>query len=111
MSLGTNDSPRRVSAFRAAVNEVIAIAGPSRCVVWANIVRPPVLGASYDGFNRVLAGEAGAHRNFVVVDWQALARKHPAWLRSDGVHATAAGYKARATAIAAAVQQCSARLG
>jgi lysophospholipase L1-like esterase len=107
VSLGTNDDPRFVSAFRTGVRQVLAIAGPTRCVVWTNIARPPAAGASYDAYNRVLAAQAVAHRNLVVVDWQALVRKHPAWLRADGVHATAAGYRARAAAIAAAVKECT----
>ena len=45
VSLGTNDDPRQVSAFRAAIRDVMAVAGPRRCVVWTNIVRPPVAGA------------------------------------------------------------------
>ncbi len=93
------------------MREILAIAGPARCVVWANIDRPPTAGASYDGMNRVLAAGAAAHRNLVVVDWQALVRSHPGWLRGDGVHATTAGYRARAAAIAAAVKECTTRLG
>jgi lysophospholipase L1-like esterase len=111
VSLGTNDDPRRVSDFRTGMGEILAIAGPARCVVWTNIVRPPAVGTSYDGLNRVLSAAATTHRNLVVVDWQALVRSHPAWLRADGVHATAAGYKGRAAAIAAAVKECTARLG
>ena len=41
MSLGTNDDPRDVDGFRAAIDEVMEVAGSGRCVVWANIVRPP----------------------------------------------------------------------
>lgn len=108
VSLGTNDDPRRVSDFRTGMREILAIAGPTRCVVWTNIVRPPAVGTSYDGFNRVLSAGAAAHRNLVVVDWQALVRRTPALLRADGVHATAAGYRARAAAIAAAVRECPA---
>jgi len=111
VSLGTNDDPRRVSDFRSGLREILAIAGPSRCVVWVNIVRPPVAGAGYGGLNRVLSAAAAGRRNLVVVDWRALVREHPAWLRRDGVHATAAGYRARAAAIAAAVKECTARLG
>jgi lysophospholipase L1-like esterase len=111
VSLGTNDDPRFVAAFRTGVRQVLAIAGPTRCVVWTNIVRPPAVGASYDGYNRVLSAQAAAHRSLVVVDWQALVRKHPAWLRADGVHATAAGYRGRAAAIATAVKECTTRLG
>jgi lysophospholipase L1-like esterase len=111
VSLGTNDDPRRVSDFRSAMLVILSIAGPARCVVWANIVRPPAGGASYDGLNRVLAAGAATRRNLVLVDWQSLVHSHPTWLRTDGVHATAAGYRGRAEAIAAAVKECTARLG
>src|SRR5215208_5194860 len=46
VSLGTNDDPNQVDGFRAAIREVMDVAGPHRCVVWTNIVRPPVAGAS-----------------------------------------------------------------
>ena len=78
VSLGTNDDPRRVSDFSTGLRQILAIAGPSRCVVWTNIVRPPAVGTSYDGFNRALSAAAATHRNLVVVDWQAIVRKHPA---------------------------------
>jgi lysophospholipase L1-like esterase len=110
VSLGTNDDPTRVFGFRTAMREILAIAGPGRCVVWTNIARPPVAGTSYDGLNRVLAAGTATHRNLVVVDWQTLVRSHPGWLRSDGVHATTAGYKARSAAIATAVKECTNRL-
>ena len=67
VSLGTNDDPRSLDAFRAAIRAVMAVAGPRRCVVWANIVRPPVAGASYAGYNRVLAAESHPRRNLRVV--------------------------------------------
>lgn len=110
ISLGTNDDPRQVSEFKTGLRQILAIAGPARCVVWTNIVRPPAAGASYDGYNRALAAAAATHRNLLIVDWHALVAGHPVWLRADGVHATAAGYKARATAIAAAVEKCTSRL-
>jgi lysophospholipase L1-like esterase len=33
-----------------------------------------------------------------------MVKRHPRWLTSDGVHASVAGYRARAAAIAAAVK-------
>jgi hypothetical protein len=33
VSLGTNDDPRNLSGFRAAIRAVMAVAGPRRCVV------------------------------------------------------------------------------
>jgi lysophospholipase L1-like esterase len=35
-----------------------------------------------------------------------MTKKHRRWLRRDGVHVNAAGYRARAAAIAAAIATC-----
>ena len=109
VSAGTNDDPRLVSRFSRSVEVVIAAAGGQRCVVWPNIVRPRAVGASYAGYNRVLRRAGARHDRLVVVDWASLVRKHSRWLATDGVHASGAGYRARAAAIAAAVAtRCSA---
>jgi hypothetical protein len=106
VSLGTNDDPRTVDAFRAAIREVMEVAGPRRCVVWTNIVRPPVAGASYAGYNRALAQESRPRQNLRVVDWARMVRDNPHWLAGDGVHVNADGYRARAKAIARSVRRC-----
>jgi lysophospholipase L1-like esterase len=106
VSLGTNDDPRQVSSFRAAIRDVMAVAGPHRCVVWTNIVRPPVAGASYAGYNRALAQESRPRENLRVVDWARLVRQNPQWLVGDGVHVNADGYRARAHAIVRSVRRC-----
>ncbi len=106
VSLGTNDDPNTVDAFRAAVREVMEVAGPRRCVVWANIVRPPVAGASYAGYNLALARESRPRDNLRVVNWAGMVRRNPQWLGSDGVHVSAQGYQARAHAIARSVRRC-----
>ena len=106
VSLGTNDDPRAVGAFRAAVRDLMAAAGPRRCVVWANIVRPPAAGASYAGYNRVLAQESRPRANLRVVNWARMAHQNPQWFGADGVHVTAEGYQARARAIARSVRRC-----
>jgi hypothetical protein len=106
LSLGTNDDPRLVSRFRASIRGVMAVAGSRRCVVWPNIVRPPAAGTTYAGYNRALAAEARARGNLRIVDWVAMARTHPEWLRKDGVHVAAAGYRARAAAIVRALASC-----
>jgi hypothetical protein len=106
VSLGTNDDPRTVDAFRAAIREVMKVAGPRRCVVWTNIVRPPVAGASYAGYNRALAQESRPRQNLRVVDWARMVRDNPHWLAGDGVHVNADGYRARAKAIARSVRRC-----
>ena len=106
ISLGTNDDPRSVDAFRSAVRDVMAVAGPGRCVVWANIVRPAVAGASYAGYNRVLAQESRPRENLRVVNWARLARDNPHWFAGDGVHVSAEGYQVRARAVARSVRRC-----
>jgi hypothetical protein len=105
-ALGTNDDPRAVSAFRNALEAVLASAGDARCVVVPNIVRPPVGGASYAAYNRVVAALARRHRNFREVEWARLVSRNRGWLADDGAHVTAAGYQARARAIAKQVERC-----
>ena len=53
--------------------------------------------------NRVLTRAAAQHVNLVLVDWARMVRRDSSLLSSDGVHAAAAGYRARAAAIATAV--------
>jgi hypothetical protein len=106
MSLGTNDDPRRVSVFRDSIREVMDLAGPGRCVVWANIVRPRVRGTSYAGYNRALAAESAPRENLRVVNWARLVHENPRWLTADGVHATAKGYAGRARVVARSVRRC-----
>ena len=104
VSAGTNDDPRIVSTFIRAVSGILAAAGSDRCIVWPTISRPPAVGATYEGMNRALARAAARHRNLVLVDWVGMVRRHPTWTSRDGVHVSAAGYRARAAAIAAAVK-------
>ncbi len=106
VSLGTNDDPRSLSAFRSAIRAVMAAAGPRRCVVWANVVRPPVAGASYAGYNRVLAQESRPRKNLRVINWARMVRENSYWLAGDGVHVSAEGYQVRARAVARSVRRC-----
>jgi hypothetical protein len=106
VSLGTNDDPGDLNGFRAAIASVMKVAGDRRCVVWANVVRPPYRGVSYRGYNRVLAEESGRRDNLRVLDWVRMVRRHPEWLAGDGVHVSAEGYQARAEATARAVRRC-----
>jgi lysophospholipase L1-like esterase len=103
VSAGTNDDPRIVSTFAHAVSTIVTVAGPRRCVVWPTIVRPPAVGATYEGINRALARAAAHDRNLVLVDWVRVVAAHRWWLAEDGVHVSSVGYRARAAAIASAV--------
>jgi len=106
VSLGTNDDPRDVGGFRRAIGDVMSVAGARRCVVWANVVRPPYRRVSYRGYNRVLADEASRRANLRVLNWVRMVRRHPEWLADDGVHVSAPGYRARAEAVARSVRRC-----
>jgi hypothetical protein len=106
VSLGTNDDPGDVDGFRDAIADVMKVAGTSRCVVWANIVRPPYRRVSYRGLNHVLSDESSRRENLRVLNWVRMVRRHPEWLADDGVHVSAAGYRARAQAAARAVRRC-----
>jgi hypothetical protein len=106
VSLGTNDDPGDLDGFRDAIADVMKVAGTQRCVVWANVVRPPYHGVSYRGYNRVLADESSRRDNLRVVNWVRMVRRHPEWLADDGVHVSAQGYRARAEAVARSVRRC-----
>jgi hypothetical protein len=107
VSLGANDAPGRRSWFRRQVLDVLAIAGPDRCVIWSTIVRPPYRGVSYAGLNAVLRDLDEHSEVLRVFDWAAVARTHPAWFARDGVHPTMAGYRTRATEIARLARACN----
>ena len=100
VSAGTNDDPGTVSRFARTVREAVAVAGASRCVIWATIARPPYAGVSYAGYNRALATIARHHPTLHVLDWAAMAQAHRGWFGADGVHPSMTGYRARAAATA-----------
>jgi hypothetical protein len=106
VSLGTNDDPRNTGAFRSAIRDVMAVAGPSRCVVWATIQRPPVAGTPYTAYNAILRAEGRRRPNLKVVRWRRLVRAHPEWLGPDRVHVDGVGYRARARAYADQIRRC-----
>src|SRR5439155_10357540 len=107
VELGTNDSPDQSARFAGYVRHVLQVAGPNRCVVWVNIHRPPYNGVPYAGFNRALDQIAATSSNLAVVDWNGMVNSGQAPVAGDGVHATPDGYRARAAAIARALEGCS----
>lgn len=110
-SLFTNDDPVRVEALDAAVRASVATLGPRGCAVWATIVRPKVGGRSYAAANarlRALAADPALAGRLQIADWaRALGGHRRQWLVADGVHATSAGYRARARIYAGALARCA----
>ena len=108
ISLFTNDSPGAVDTLRSAVRDTIIRQAGHGCVVWATIVRPAVGGVTYARANQALA-ELAAENPAVMklVPWAQQVEAHPGWLASDGVHATPAGYSARAQMYAEAARSCA----
>jgi lysophospholipase L1-like esterase len=102
VNLGTNGGSHDVGAIDSAVRRTMRIAGPDRCVVWSNIVRP----GGYGAVNRALARQAKKRRNLIVFRWVRMAREHPGWFGSDHVHVTGAAYRVRAKAMARYVKVC-----
>jgi lysophospholipase L1-like esterase len=104
VSLGTNDPPAAVAAFRADVARVIQLAGPNRCVIWATVWRD---GGPNEAFNTVLRDAADANRRVRLVEWAEMVQAHPNWLAADGLHGNETGYRERARAIAKAAKGCA----
>jgi hypothetical protein len=105
-SLGTNDDPHATGSFEAAVRKSLRATGKRGCIVWPNIVRPAVGGATYAGYNNLLDRIARRNDRLRVVNWAAMAAHNRAWFGDDGVHPNATGYMARARAIAKQVRRC-----
>ena len=54
----------------------------------------------------VLRSLDARYKNLHAFDWARLARLHPEWFGSDGVHPTSAGYRVRASGLAWLVKHC-----
>ncbi|HEY6075265.1 MAG TPA: hypothetical protein VIV36_00395 [Gaiella sp.] len=103
LSLGTNDPDGSESRFEALVSEAVEVVGPSRCLLWATIVRD---GIGRIEFNRALVRARAANPNVRLVEWALLVSEDDSLLESDFVHGTPEGYAARAAETARAVRAC-----
>ncbi len=101
VSLGTNDFDSDPDAFRTQVEQLLALAGPRRCVIWATIW--------LDGphrLNDVLRDAARRHRNLELADWAGLVAEDRGLLAADGIHGSPEGYERRAEQAATIVRRC-----
>ncbi len=105
VSSGTGGDPTRPERFRRAIRRVMRIAGPHRCVVWANVWRLRLEEPTFEALNFVLGQEDLARENLRVVDWHAIVEAHRDWL-VDLVHVNAEGNRARAEAVATEARAC-----
>jgi lysophospholipase L1-like esterase len=103
--LGVNDDPGQPARLAADLAAARALAG-DRCLVVATLARPPVGGRTIAAMNRVVEAFVAATPRARLADWHALAARAPGILAPDGVHATPAGYAARARLVARAVRAC-----
>ena len=107
VSLGTNDPPDDVAGFRQRIEELMTIAGASRCVIWSTIWR----GGPSETFDDALRGAARMHRNLELDDWSALVSVDAGLLAADGLHGSPEGYRRRAQSIARIARGCLPRDG
>ena len=106
ISLFTNNDPRDVGALEAAVR---ATAGrPGGCAVWATIVAPPYEGVGHGAANGLLRRLAHDDELALeLVDWARAVRRDASLMSDDEVHASPAGYRARARMYARAIRACA----
>lgn len=106
ISLFTNNDPRDVAALEAAVRATAGRAGG--CAVWATIVAPPYEGVGHGAANELLRRLARDDALALeLVDWARAVQRDPSLMSDDEVHASPAGYRARARMYARAIRACS----
>jgi lysophospholipase L1-like esterase len=107
--LGTNDPPDGNALLRE-LDAILRRLPPHGCLVTATIARPATSGAGYEVANAKLRALARADARVRLIDWSHMTQTHPRWLAADPehVHPSAAGYEARARALASALRSCSA---
>ena len=100
VSLGTNDDPGDVAGFRDAIADVMKVAGQG-AAAWSGRTSCAALpGRELPRLQPRAGGRVERRDNLRVLNWVRMVRAHPEWLARDGVHVSAAGYRARAKAVA-----------
>ena len=105
VSSGTNDQMTADVATGAPA--ILDALGPTRCVVWVDVVRPDSYGDPATQVNAAIDAAVVGRSNVTVLRWSRMVAAHPDYLAHDGIHPTEAGTKARAEAFAAAAARCS----
>jgi hypothetical protein len=106
VSSGTNDPVANV--LEESARTILDDLGPSRCVVWVDVVRPDTVGDSQTMMNAALDRAVSGRANVRLLRWTELVAAHPDWMSGDGIHPNEAGSQGRAQAFADAAKGCSA---
>ena len=106
VSSGTNDPVANV--LEESARKILDDLGPSRCVVWVDVVRPDTVGDSQTMMNAALDRAVSGRSNVRLLRWTALVAAHPDWMSGDGIHPNQIGSEERAKAFADAARACSA---
>ncbi len=106
VSSGTNDPVANV--LEESARKILDDLGPSRCVVWVDVVRPDTVGDSQSMMNAALDRAVSGRSNVRLLRWTELVAAHPDWMSGDGIHPNEAGSQGRAQAFADAAKGCSA---
>lgn len=97
--LGTN-GPFSADGF----DEVMAVTGSQRRVVWVTIALPDVARYGFaDDQNALIREMAARYSNVRVADWATAADEHPDWT-ADGIHLTSSGCDGFTSVVDAAVR-------
>ena len=105
-SLGTNDDPRDVDGFRAAIRAVMKVAGGTAASSGRTSCGRRMPASATAGTTGRWRTRTRAATTCIVLNWKRMAHRHPEWLADDGVHVSADGYAARARATARLVRRC-----
>ena len=96
LNLGTNGT-----VTTDQVESVMDTVGNNRKVYWSTAYVP---NRSWQNqVNSTILHEAKKHPNLVVIDWYSLAKKHPKWFTSDGIHPNNTGVRHFAGLVARSV--------
>jgi hypothetical protein len=106
VSSGTNDPVANV--LEESARKILDDLGPSRCVVWVDVVRPDTVGDSQTMMNAALDRALSGRSNVRLLHWTELVAEHPEWMSGDGIHPNEVGSQGRAQAFADAARGCSA---
>jgi hypothetical protein len=101
VSLGTNDNPEE---FADSAADLLALAGPDRCVVWFDVWRSD----TQELINAELASLAETRPNVHVIPWYETSLANPEWFSGTDVHPSTKGYAERARlGVQAVAQHCT----